>query len=595
MYTNKSEKEIQQIISTFIENGDFRNHIEGAEALNSFLQEKNNQLFTPTFLIDFHLNYRYANSAHTVLESLENFDIVKSDPKGNISMDQDEKLYPDFLLHSNSTQQFIIGEVKSSKSSERTTINQLMGYAMEVKNHLPFIPDSEINLVIISSNYDAPLRHAVSAILLDTAYNILCLQVSDQEGGVSLNVYYPDSWTHIWQRELPSSAFKTVTLKAFFKDKGNGWNAQQVVIIQDAVKDLLVKKANTLETHGFLVLGCDENNIEEAFQITIAQLDPRVFISNTELQSKDSHKHSILAKYLKKNDSRIDYYSLRLLSEYVFDYLERFFRVEVGSIGNWDELMEADHEFSNNCTPFYFDSWGRIGEYHHYLFYHPSAHLYFFNAKGSLEYHNHPYNGISVIEYLRGNQIFNQGKFSAKDCYLFGVELARYMDNCKKTLMNTSKESVLGGPDLFYQSIKLKSAIMEVETRCNTMRERKKPYSFPLVVDMVSQNMPVLIEEYSDWFCQEFLGLHLTHLMMFKAGLNYKSDSETENEFELIRLTYNMLYYFIQRACEGNLDRQVVEFIEDVWLNEKINHQDFEYWEEFLDEISDEQLIASFS
>lgn len=214
---NLSEKELQEKIINLLNEEKITSAISGLDQLKALIDIDGNSDFLPGYQIDFQLKTKYARSAITVIESLAFAEIISGDIIKNISLQKDttlvkERLYPDVVLASREESTFILIELKKDSQTEREAITELLAYAIELKNHLPNIADSDIHLVIVSPAFNVLLDHSVSSLLLGSKFNVLALKPKMENGQLLFQVHIPNSWTDIWQNTLPPHAFSSVTL-----------------------------------------------------------------------------------------------------------------------------------------------------------------------------------------------------------------------------------------------------------------------------------------------------------------------------------------------------------------------------------------------
>lgn len=122
--------------------------------------------FQPLFSINYLIRDKYLSYSKIILKSLETTELITGDTIKNISLDSKEKLYPDILLYNYENNKYFILELKRSAKAEREAVTELLGYRLEVKNHLPFINNGDIPLIIVSTEFNDLLLHSVASLLL---------------------------------------------------------------------------------------------------------------------------------------------------------------------------------------------------------------------------------------------------------------------------------------------------------------------------------------------------------------------------------------------------------------------------------------------
>lgn len=103
----------------------------------------------------------------------------------------------------------VLFEIKRSRVAARETATELLAYEHEIRNQLPFIGRSEVNLVVVSSDFSPLLDHAVTSLVAWHHLQVLCLRVDDNGGYV---VHLPTAWTTFGQWRIDSRAVEVMDL-----------------------------------------------------------------------------------------------------------------------------------------------------------------------------------------------------------------------------------------------------------------------------------------------------------------------------------------------------------------------------------------------
>jgi len=530
----KSEQELQKSIIEILNNEIILDSIVGTEELEDHLNRDVNDKFIPGFQIDFQLRTSYCKRAKEVLDSFSLYEIISGEEIKNISIQKDtkekkERLYPDILLTNVERNSFSILELKKDKQTEREAITELFAYAIELKNHLPNIADSDINLVIISTEFNTLLDHSISSMVLGTKFNILALKAEIIEDELKLSIHIPDSWTDIWQNNLPEYAFSSVSLVLYKYDKEK--ETPDEAFLFDIVDDLITFNGAKNNSHGYYLIWENITAFDSLakYCISLYQINPFVFLKASLENNFTLNTTEPLSKYIIDNYDENEYHhpeSLMNNANEVKKFLDQYYDTSYEDFSSWTNHIYRGSNFRSQALPILFNSWGNIGDYVRYYFFHPSLKGGFF-SKGQLNsplYYKHPIFGIEVINRLSGYVLFEDGVYNFTSLFEYAKQLRELLnisDWYLKTKNENKKFEVLK-PRLFYATLDILSSSREIQYRVNYI-DLKLENPQPLKINPyeVNEDTKENIIANIDWFTSQFLKDNPVHQEFFAKAINW--------------------------------------------------------------------------
>lgn len=476
-----------------------------------------NDRYLPGYQIDFRLRSQYAKSALSVLESLEGSQLITGKKIENISIQKDqennkERLFPDIVLGNSERSTFAIVELKRSSQTEREAITELLAYTIELKNHLPHIADRDINLVIISTEFNVLLDHSIASLLLGSKFNILALKVKEDANDLSVEIYIPSAWTDIWQNDLPQGAFSSITLAAEKKEANTSTQNIAEVATYEILDDMIMFEGAKNNSHGFYLIWRDMRKSSDAgFCITLYQIKPSVFLQSSLNAGFKINTEEPLSKFILFNDNDCNIIdSLYKMADVAKEFLSEHYNVSYKDPSSWSNHMNAGSEFRTYALPFGFNSWGNIGEFIRANYFHPALP----DRKGiesinmGLFKYKDPAYGIETINFISGLTLFNNGVFNARALYEFAKQL-NYYYTVAGTLYNVKQQGknwTFLKPRLFFSALDMICSLREIGCMVNTCKEKfHTNVEFKIWLYDVDESPSENIEEYIDWFIKSFL------------------------------------------------------------------------------------------
>src|SRR5665648_194260 len=180
-----------------------------------------------------------------------------------------------------------------------------------------------------------------------------------------------------------------------------------------------------------------------------------------------------------------------------------------------------------SINPFvFFESFGVIGDFLRYFYYHPAVGNHFFHEKELLNSSpNIPRIALQIINIITGNYLFKKGHFSAKDVFLFGRQLYLYSYACQ-TALETSEDNMISNEAfLFWSTLPLIKSIKEINLRVidavNIKTDNIPPIKIYYRKESVESEYRQRLDEFVEWFANSFLVKDSIHSNLFKIGLSY--------------------------------------------------------------------------
>ncbi len=272
---------LQKKIVEVIKKSALLEFIKGKETINEALEIDFDSNNIPEFSFDSLLKKRCSQSAQRVIESLGHYEIISGESIKNISLKHSERLFPDLILFNRQRMQIVILENKTSGKTEREAITELMGYSHEIKNHLPFMSNYDINYVLIATEYNELLNHSISAQILTAEINFLCLKPTLSNNEITgLLVHLPSAWSDLGDAGIPENAIASYTMCLYEKDefKIKEFDSYSVVTI---AADLILNSANNFHSSGFFIIWQNAHQSLNSgchFAISLYVLNPFPFL-----------------------------------------------------------------------------------------------------------------------------------------------------------------------------------------------------------------------------------------------------------------------------------------------------------------------------
>lgn len=509
----------------------FLEAIENIAVLRHQLYQDQAIDFTPEFLIDGLLRKKYSSGAIRVIQSLENIEIVSGDPIRNMSLEREERLYPDFILFNPEDRVFVLIENKIGATAEREAITELFGYAGELRNHLPYLSDHDLHYVVIATAFNTLLDHAITTKILASEASVLCLVPKIENAEVrTFTVHFPQSWTNIGQIGPPSDALTGYTMFLSEREDITMDNFSPKDVIQVGL-DLITHSANLLRTSGFCFVwanGLKGASPTHAFSYAISfyQLNPYAFLRRSLASGMPMNQNSALLQYLTSSDllAESDSYSLLGVSENAENFLSQYFIIEKGNYSSWHSDT-ANRTLSIQRYPLAWNSFGAIGSHVRELFIHPSFSRWF---QSEAIYSNggymNPFIGFQLINKIAGIGEFSFAEFRPSEIFNFLQKLMSYRQACRNAMELDHNKRITYNAYLFWSALELVLDLKEVGWRVmeSVDIEQHDPFPLALVKENIDPGYEKRLQDYILWFKTSFLKIDNHSLLddLYELSLN---------------------------------------------------------------------------
>lgn len=247
--------------------------IEGGDQVREVAQTFQQESVLPSFGIDQLSRRASAHAAETVLDKLGGLEIVSVNR--SISLTKDEMLRPDILCFNPESRTFVIFEVKRDKSTEREAVSELAGYEQELRNVLPLLGQHDIHFVVVSTEWNVLLTHAVASLNTWSAKNCLALKVTTSAKPFSMACHIPTAWHPRGGVGLPDTAMQTIDVVFEARDEEGEveWGKPPETLI--TATHALARAGDRRGAHGFVMLWQDNSSFGQGrWAWTLCGIDP---------------------------------------------------------------------------------------------------------------------------------------------------------------------------------------------------------------------------------------------------------------------------------------------------------------------------------
>jgi len=527
------EKVLQEKLTQLVKDEELLEFITGKEQVDAILASDDDEHFLPDFSIDDLLNKRYASSVARVLEALSDYELISGDVIQNISLQKGELLYPDMILFNREKQQIILIENKTATQTGREAITELMAYANEIRNHLPFISNFDIHFVLVAPEFDTLLDHSVAAQLLGNSVNFLCLKiVVDRDQIESFAIHFPSSWTDLGQNLLPAEALISYTMSLHAKEgvEKESFNVRHVVTL---AVDIINHEANNFKVGGFALawLNSFANGDGMAdVAITLYILNPFAFIpqavdNNFKLNEK-SPLFNHINNLFRDNYGDVFPSSIFQVATKAKKYLSAYFEVIWERGTNWQVDME-DTQFKLQRFPVFMQSFGAIGDFIRYYYLHPAVRHHMLSDEIKLAGYNEPFVGLQIVDLIAGKPLFLFGEFMPKDIYRMGKYMSMHLQAQYHNLQSKDTSGRFESSYLFWTALPLIQGLKEINMRILDSKDLEATDlpAFPVITDPkgLKPEYPKQILAFFHWVKDVFLDSKEQKIYSELFDLGFKS------------------------------------------------------------------------
>lgn len=415
------ESEIAKWLVDLIERGALTDAIGDVSSIEAAIESFNQRASIPAFGFD-HLS-RNANvrAADTVLRNLEPLEIVAVDQ--SISLTIGEVLRPDLLCFNRETRTLVVFEIKRDKLTERQAVTELAGYEQELRNALPFLGSFDVNFVVVSSQWDTLLEHAVSSLNTWSGKRCLALRVSTDQTPFCLSCLVPDAWHLRGGDGLPAEVLQTIDVY-LYEDFDDFREEKRIPATIFTAINVIARSGDRSESHGFVMLWRDHAGLGKGrWGLTLCGVDPiamHAWCSRHGLPIRSSTLTDYLAKHADDFPARPPS-SIFKIAEDSFQVLRDRFDPQFETECAWDTKLSL---LRRRALPVHFEFWGVLGDYVRELICHQEVRERYmpFIENNELDW-THPMVAMPMLGSISGDLPFPDGLIRCSDAFEAGVTL----------------------------------------------------------------------------------------------------------------------------------------------------------------------------
>ncbi|MBT2931261.1 hypothetical protein [Vibrio anguillarum] len=395
------EKDLQAEIYNALCQGRFCELINGIGYYRGMA--KVNLYAEDAFSIETSIKQRYTESVLHIYRRLKNeeYEIIGDENPKNISLNRNERLFPDFLIH-DYERNFYVFELKVGVKTEREAITEIFAYIFELKNHLPHINNREISIVIISESFGTLLSHAVLQLISFFGVRVLCLKVCGSRLNRRLDIFNPINLIVKNEERLTKRSFSTICLPLYQTKSMSKKANQNIEHIYKIAEDMILEKANRLNSDGFCVLYRNNEFGDEVgpiakYYIKISLLNPFELMDIETIYNRNSPLSQSLYDLHRESDYHLQSHFDEIVSDGV-DFLNKFYHVGLEGMLTLEQFEEV-YNPSLMVDAIKCNVWGEFGTYVKKLIYSECDGFDFFNEEKD---HTHPFELWEILAYLFG-------------------------------------------------------------------------------------------------------------------------------------------------------------------------------------------------
>jgi len=528
------EAELQKQIMKKIEDTKLLDLIVNKEIIYDNVDRRYKENFQPYFSINYLIREKYLDYGNMILKALDSeLEIINGSTIQNISIDDSEKLYPDIILYNYNNNKYFILELKRSSSAEREAVTEILGYKLEIKNHLPFINNGDVPLIIVSTEFGDLLLHSIASLLFDNI-PVLCLKpIINNDIFENFMIMDVSAWTNLSVSSVDSMTFTGWTICLYGKDdkqiSANEFYNDAIIAV-----DYLKNDANRIGSHGFCIVweSLDATGVcctqQTDYFISVFTVNPySIFYNdfNGEKQKDILSKH--IYETIEKTDSRYSpTYSNKMFDRNMMIFLQDKYRPDY-EMGNDFKMFKR--YLSKHGIPLYCDAWGEIGEFIRSLYINPVMKNMIKKQDGAYQ---NPETFFRLLDYLTNEYTFAKGLDICGEYLKFGIELGNLLNYLQILMENKNNKYVQNL--VTFASWKLISAVQEVGFCFENAPHLK--LDLGNIQESISN-----IESFCEWFIKA-LDNTLLEYHSFGIGLQYYFMFNRECDFKGVKEEYKKLY-----------------------------------------------------
>lgn len=423
------EDEIVAWLVGLIESDQLIDAIHGCDHVREVADTFRQESVLPSFGIDQLSRRAGAHAAEAVLDNLGLLEIVSVNK--SISLTKDEMLRPDILCFNPETRTFIIFEVKRDKSTEREAVSELAGYEQELRNALPLLGQHDINFVVVSTEWNVLLTHAVASLNTWSAKNCLALKISATAKPFSLACHLPTAWHPRGGVGLPDVAMQTIDVVFNpIEDDEDGdadiaWGQPPQTLI--TATHALARAGDRRGAHGFVMLWQDTSGFGQGkWAWTLCGIDPialQDWCNGHGLAVRPSELTRYLDQQVAEAPSLTPSSTFKIANE-VLPIVHGWYTTEFENAFSWEEKLSI---LRRRTLPVYFEFWGTLGDHAREFVSHPGVRERYLPFIHSQEVDwTHPVVAMPLLGQISGKVPFPEGLIRCSDAFMAGVSIGIY-------------------------------------------------------------------------------------------------------------------------------------------------------------------------
>lgn len=511
----KSEAELQALIEEAIQNETLAQLVVDEAALLDAASSEGKGRF-PHFSLDRLCRRATIMAGAAVLESLDSLKLLRANK--NVSMTQYETLRPDVVCFNPEKESVVLFELKVSSAAGRQAITELAAYEQEIKNYLPLMSESDVQLVLVSSEWSPLMDHSVSSAITWGGKRILCLQAEKVQDKLVLKTRIPQAWQITGSAQFPPAALVTMTLCLYDYTSANK-NAEIDPRLITALK-IMGRTGDALGSHGFAILWRDHwDNSMTAFNVTVCCVAPFGLYQESRLSgvialTEDSFADA-LDNLVRETCPVGQSKSFFAIGKSAFPLLEELYSPEWEGVSCWANERE---QLVSRAEPLMCEFWGSLGLYAIDYVSSPTMRRYRPNLLlGNLGDWSDPRVAIPLIDQLSAPRMMASGNVRWMDSFQLGFYLG--LDrSLRKNIQANTNVGVLRCR-LFWNAIDVRCALDEVELLSNSATNVHPPEPAFVVHDDPQVEDEDEFNRLVEWIIAEFLMKESGHVHAFICGL----------------------------------------------------------------------------
>lgn len=451
----------------------------------------------PTFGVDRLARRASARAACQVFEQLSALDLIAVNK--SISLTTGEVLRPDILCFNPYSRTLVVFEVKRDRLTERQAATELAGYEQELRNTLPFLGDFDINFVIVSTQWDSLLDHAIANFNTWSSKQCLALVVTATQP-FQLRCRLPEAWRLGGGVGLPEAALQTMDIALYTEEAPNDADPPKALI---TATQAMARAGDRHGAHGFVLLWSGLTlDGHKQWGWTLCGIDSlamHTWCNEQGLPTRPSDITRYLNDFAAANPPQIPGIAFKIAKE-AFSLLPPTYSPQFETTGSWSAKQA---QLRQQAIPYYFEFWGAVGDYAREFVSHVGVRNRYMSylAQGDMDW-THPLVAMPLLNTISGNIPFPEGVVRCSDAFKAGIALGLI-----ETLAGLIAPPPEAGHPLkamqewaFLEALHVSIELSEIYKASTTITQAPPPLSYPMEFRVSS------VKALSHWILTELLG-----------------------------------------------------------------------------------------